>query len=32
MYLKYKAKGFQVLAFANNQFNKEPGSNEEILK
>jgi len=33
LYLKYKDRGFVVLAFPCNQFGKqEPGTNEEILK
>jgi len=31
LYLKFKAKGFEIVAFPANNFNKqEPGSNEEI--
>jgi len=28
---KYGSRGFQVLGFPSNQFNQEPGKNEEIL-
>ena len=30
LYEKYKDRGFVVLAFANNQFGMEPGTNIEV--